>query len=77
MEGALLKLGLLEGDEDGWAERLGDSDGDVEGPSDGNVEGPVEGALLKLGLLEGDEDSWAERLGDQSLKLRPSRRIQV
>ena len=34
-EGALLKLGLLEGDDEGWAETLGDPDGGVEGPVDG------------------------------------------
>jgi hypothetical protein len=60
---ALHKLGLLEGDEEGCAETLGDADGELEGPVEGSdVEGPVEGsdigpeegALLKLGLLEGD-----------------------
>ena len=30
----LLKLGFLEGDEEGWAERLGDSDGKLEGRVD-------------------------------------------
>ena len=42
--------------EEGWAERLGDPDGNVEGPLDGCDEGPEDGALLKLGLLEGDEE---------------------
>jgi len=30
-----LKLDLLEGDQEGWAERLDDSDGEVEGPVEG------------------------------------------
>ena len=34
-EGALLKLGWIEGDEEGCAEALGDPDGEVEGPVDG------------------------------------------
>ena len=62
--GALLQLGWLEGDDEGWAERLGDPDGEVEGPVDGRDEGPEEGALLQLGWLEGDDEGWAERLGD-------------
>jgi hypothetical protein len=49
-EGALLTLGLLEGDEEGCAETLGDPDADVEGPVDGSIEGPEEGALLTLGI---------------------------
>ena len=58
---------MLEGDEEGWAETLGDAelaDGELEGPVDGSDEGLEEGALLKLGLLEGDEEGWAETLGD-------------
>jgi hypothetical protein len=31
----MLKLGLLEADQEGCAERLGDPDGEVEGPADG------------------------------------------
>ena len=31
MEGALLKLGLLEDDEEGYAETLGVADGELEG----------------------------------------------
>jgi hypothetical protein len=34
-EGAMLKLGLLEGDEKSCPERLSDTDGEVEGPADG------------------------------------------
>jgi hypothetical protein len=37
-ESALLKLGLLKGDEDGCAETLDDPDGDVEDPVDGGDE---------------------------------------
>ena len=55
---------MLEGDEEGCAETLGDADGELEGPADGPDEGPEEGALLKLGLLEGDEEGCAETLGD-------------
>ena len=65
-EGTLLKLGLLEGDDDeDWPESLGNADGELEGPVDGCDEGPEEGALLKLGLLEGDdvEGDWPESLG--------------
>ena len=62
-EGALLRLGLLEGDEDGWAETLGVADGELEGTVDGSDEGLEEGALLRLGLLEDNEDGWAETLG--------------
>ena len=54
---------MLEGDEEGCAERLGDPDGEGEGPTDGCNEGPEEGALLKPGLFEGDEEGCAERLG--------------
>jgi len=66
-EGALLNLlGLLKGDdEEGWAERLGDPKGQVEGSVDSGDEGCQEGALLNLGLRKGDdEEGWAERLGD-------------
>ena len=65
-ESALLNLGLLKGDEEeGWAERLGDAEGQVEGPVEGGDECRQEGALLNLGLLKGDdEEGWAERLGD-------------
>ncbi len=31
-EGPLFKLGLLEGDEEGFAEALGDADGELERP---------------------------------------------
>ena len=47
-EGGPLKLGLLEGDEDGWGESLGDEDGELECPVEGSDDGPEEGALLKL-----------------------------
>ena len=63
-EGALLQLGVLAGDEEGWTETLGDPDGEVEGPVDGGHDGSEGGALLQLGLLEGDEEGWAETLGD-------------
>jgi len=44
-EGALLKLGLLQGDEEeGWAERLGHPNGEVEGPVDDLDEGSEEKA---------------------------------
>ena len=36
---ALLKLGLLQGDEEGCTESLGHPDGEVEGPVDGGDEG--------------------------------------
>ena len=57
-EGALLKLGLLilgllEGDEDGSADQLGDPEGEFEALVDDWDEGPEEDALHKLGLLEG------------------------
>ena len=39
-EGALLKLGFLEGDEDGWAETRGVVDDKLEGSADhGSGEG--------------------------------------
>jgi hypothetical protein len=49
-EGALSKLGLLEGDDKDWAERLGDPEGEGDDSVDGCDEGPEEGAMLKLGL---------------------------
>ena len=56
---------MLQGDEDGWAETLGDSDGEVQGPVIcGFDEGPEEGALLKLGSLEGDEGICTEIQSD-------------
>ena len=45
----LLKLGWLEGDEEGWAETLGEPDGAVDGKIEGVDDSPDEGALLKLG----------------------------
>ena len=44
----LLKLGLLEGDEEGWTKSLGDKDGKLECPVEGSDDGPEEEALLKL-----------------------------
>ena len=55
---------MLDGDEEGCVEPLGDPDGGVEGAVVDSDEGPEEGALLKLGSLEGNEEGWAERLGD-------------
>jgi hypothetical protein len=57
-EGILPKeLGLLEGDEEGRVETLGNADGELEGPVDGPDEGPEEGALLKiLGLFKSPEE---------------------
>ena len=60
--GALLELDLLEGDEEGCTERLGNPDGDFEGPADGWDERPEEAALLEIGSLEGDEQGCVERL---------------
>ena len=57
---------MLEGDEEGRAESLGDgelADGELDGPVVGSDEGLEEGPLLILGLLEGDEEGCAERLG--------------
>jgi hypothetical protein len=34
------QLGLLEGDKEGWAESLGNADGELECPVDGSDEGP-------------------------------------
>ena len=59
----MLTLDLVEGDEEGSPETLGDPDGELEDPVDGKDEGPEEGAWLKLGLLEGDEEGSAETLG--------------
>jgi hypothetical protein len=39
-EGALLKLGLLQGDKDGRPETLGDAVGEREGTAVGGDEGP-------------------------------------
>ena len=51
-EGALLKLGLLEGkDNEDWAESPGEAEGELEGPADGSDDGLKEGTLLKLRLL--------------------------
>jgi hypothetical protein len=55
---------LFEADEEGYAERLGDPDGELEGPADSADEGLDEGGLLKLGLLEADKEGCAETLGD-------------
>ena len=55
-EGTLLKLGWLEGDDDGCAEALGEPDGEVEGTLEGSDDGPEEGTLLKLGWLEGEDE---------------------
>ena len=67
-EGALLKLGLLEGEGDGedCIETIGDADGELEAPVQSSDEGLEEGNLLKLALLEGhnEEDGWPEILGD-------------
>ena len=43
-----LKLGWLEGDEEGWNKSLGDEDGELECPVEGSDDGPEEEALLKL-----------------------------
>ena len=70
-EGALLKLGLLDGDEEGEGEidgnnvgpelgdveTLGEAEGELEGPAETSDVGPKEGAMLRLGLLDGDEDT--------------------
>jgi hypothetical protein len=45
---------LLEGDEEGSAEKLGDADGELNGPVDGSDKGLKEGALLKLGTVVAD-----------------------
>jgi hypothetical protein len=69
-EGALLKLEILETDDDGWVE--GDDDGPELGPldtlsdADGELEGPEDRSdeqVRKLGLLEGDDDDdgWVEK----------------
>jgi hypothetical protein len=63
-EGGLLRLGLLQGDEGGSAETLGNSYGELEGLVDGSDDGLDEGALLRLGLFEGDEGGSAETLGN-------------
>jgi hypothetical protein len=58
---------LLEGDEEGCAEILGDAelaDAELEGQVDGSDERLEEGQLLKLGFLEGVEEGFAEVLGD-------------
>ena len=55
---------MLEGDEDGWAETLGDTNGEVQSPVNGRHEDRVRGALLKLGSLEGDEGVWTEIQSD-------------
>jgi hypothetical protein len=63
---------LLEGDEEGCAEILGDeelADADLEGQVDGSDKGLEEGQLLKLGLLEGAEEGFAEILGDSDGEL--------
>ena len=56
---------MLEGDEEGCVETLGDPDGGVKSAVDGSDVGPEEGALLEtLGSLEGDEEGCVETLGD-------------
>jgi hypothetical protein len=47
VDNALLKLGLLDGDDEGWAARLGGPDDEIEVLVDGEDEGTKEGALLK------------------------------
>ena len=69
--GALLELDLLEGDEEGCLERLGDPDGEFEGPADGWDEGPEEAALLEIGSLEGDGQGCVERLLGDPKKQTP------
>ena len=44
----LLKMGLLEGDKEGWTKSLGDKDGVLKCPVEGSDDGPEEEALLKL-----------------------------
>jgi hypothetical protein len=46
-EGAMLKVGFLEADEEGCAETLGNETG---------VDDPEEGTLLPLGVLEGEDE---------------------
>jgi hypothetical protein len=52
----MFKRGLLEDDDDGCAETLGDPDGEVEGPVDDSDEDGEEGALLTIGLPAGYDD---------------------
>ena len=55
-------VGLLRGNKEDCAERLGNPDGKVKGPIDGAGNGSDEGALLKIvgllkvGLIEGDKE---------------------
>lgn len=48
----MLTEGLLEGEEDGRLERLGESEGSLDGSSDivGDAEGSKDGTLLGLAL---------------------------
>ena len=48
---------MLEGDEEGCVDVLGDPSGELEDPVDGSDEGLEECPLLKLGLLEGVKES--------------------
>ena len=43
-----LKLGLIEGNEEGWTKSLGNKDDELECPVEGSDDGPEEEALLKL-----------------------------
>ena len=55
---------MPEGDDEGWAETLGDADGELEDLVDGSDEGLEEGALLNPGFSEGgDDEGCAETLG--------------
>jgi hypothetical protein len=60
----LLRLALPEGDEEGWAEILGDAvlaHGELDGTVDGSDQGLEEGPLRKLALIEGDEEGETKR----------------
>ena len=55
---------MIEGDEEDFAETLGDPNSEVEGNVDASKERLEQGTLLQVGLLEGDEEDFTEMLGD-------------
>ena len=69
-EGALLTLGLLEGDEDACAETLRNLDGEVEGPVDGSNEEGEGAALLNNNVQEGDEEGCTETFATQTARAK-------
>ena len=64
---------MIEGDEEDFAETLGDPNSEVESTVDASKKGLEEGTLLQVGLLEGDEEDFAETPGDPNSEVEGSK----